>query len=400
MTLDGLVSGSVKSSGVPAPITVDRTNPTPVAAPAAEAPAPALADKLESGPSRTPQGSATNVILTADPNEQTSPGKAPTGDISAMWQKVFGDASKGAQTNQLLNDVAYIQAQKDQPTDRPVTPSTTGKKATTRDLPAGKLTANADGSITTPGGYTVKNDGGYQWRVIEPSGKEHRIWGDPHVDENNDGKDDWHFNQDSSFILPDGTKIFCDTDKVSEYGGEDVTLSTALYIQYQDSLGTMDVVNGGAGKVGGGGYVYDAAAKDGDVFVLSDDSTFLDAKTLGDLYDAGGDFKADIDTSTKGTISANAAIAVAASLGRELPTTTATKPRDRDTTIPLGGSLSELVASAYDKGGADLSQEVSGQSAPKQPTKNGITPLTSSQTAAVSSATTLSGLVSDVKQGA
>lgn len=39
-----------------------------------------------------------------------------------------------------------------------------------------------------------------------------RIWGDPHVDEGCDGKDDWHFGNDSTFVLPDGTKVCLDTE--------------------------------------------------------------------------------------------------------------------------------------------------------------------------------------------
>ncbi len=116
--------------------------------------------------------------------------------------------------------------------------STSAQTATVSNvLPTGALTANADGSITTPGGYTVFNDGNHQWRVAEPDGTQHRIWGDPHVDEGNDGTSDWSFDTDASFVLGDGTKIFCDTDKVSTYGGKDVTTSDMLKIQYQDHSG-------------------------------------------------------------------------------------------------------------------------------------------------------------------
>lgn len=170
----------------------------------------------------------------------------------------------------------------------------------------GDLRRNEDGSITTPGGYTIVNDGGRQWRVIEPSGREHRIWGDPHVDENNDGQDDWHFDQDASFILPDGTKIFCDTVKVGEKGDGDITVSDKLMIQFGDSLGTMDVTQAGSSALERGGLAYDEANGDGQRFVLGDDGSWKDGETLGDLYDGGGDFIADVDTSKIGTISAQA----------------------------------------------------------------------------------------------
>jgi hypothetical protein len=38
-----------------------------------------------------------------------------------------------------------------------------------------------------------------------------RIWGDPHVEEA-DGQTNWHFGEDSTFILPDGTKICLNTE--------------------------------------------------------------------------------------------------------------------------------------------------------------------------------------------
>jgi len=178
-------------------------------------------------------------------------------------------------------------------------------------LPPGDLKVNADGSITTPGGYTIMNDGGHQWRIKDPSGLETKIFGDPHVDEGNDGTVDWHFNQDGTFILPDGTKIFCDTDKVSE----GITTSSTLKIQYQDQLGTMDVANGGAGTVEKtGGLAYDSANKDGQIFVMGQDHKFYDGETLGKLYDAGGDFAADVAADKLGGISKEALISLNGSL--------------------------------------------------------------------------------------
>jgi len=60
-----------------------------------------------------------------------------------------------------------------------------------------------------------------------------RIWGDPHVDEGGDGKDEWHFGQDSSFILPDGTKIALDTEPNSAgewyVVGVDVLMGTSRF---------------------------------------------------------------------------------------------------------------------------------------------------------------------------
>jgi len=54
--------------------------------------------------------------------------------------------------------------------------------------------------------YSPKADGTYK--------QETRIWGDPHVNEGGGG-DNWHFGDDSTFILPDGTKICLNTEETS-----------------------------------------------------------------------------------------------------------------------------------------------------------------------------------------
>ncbi len=168
-----------------------------------------------------------------------------------------------------------------------------------------------DGVVTTPGGYQVVNNGGREWIIREPNGKEHRIWGDPHVDENSDGSSDWHFDGDGSFVLPDGTKIFCDTEKTGTLGAGDITVSDQVVIVYGDSMVTMDVTQAGNAEKSWGGVSWDDAHDDGQVFVLGDDHQWKDGATLGDLYDGGGDFVADINGGAKGTISAAAAAVLA-----------------------------------------------------------------------------------------
>jgi hypothetical protein len=65
--------------------------------------------------------------------------------------------------------------------------------------------------VQTPGQYTIEI-ANCDIRIYDPQGRRQtRIWGDPHVDEGAAG-DDWHFGQDSTFILPDGTKICLDTE--------------------------------------------------------------------------------------------------------------------------------------------------------------------------------------------
>jgi hypothetical protein len=85
--------------------------------------------------------------------------------------------------------------------------------------PAGKgLTVGADGwpegTVTTAGGYRIVPEGKTNWEIYAPgqkfSEKAHtRIWGDPHVDEGDGTR--WDFTKSSDFVLPDGTRIHCET---------------------------------------------------------------------------------------------------------------------------------------------------------------------------------------------
>jgi hypothetical protein len=77
----------------------------------------------------------------------------------------------------------------------------------------------------------------------------------------------------------------------------------------------MDVANGGAGTVEKtGGLAYDSANKDGQIFVMGQDHKFYDGETLGKLYDAGGDFAADVAADKLGGISKEALISLNGSL--------------------------------------------------------------------------------------
>lgn len=73
------------------------------------------------------------------------------------------------------------------------------------------LTKNADGSVTTAGGYKIQPEGkDSAFKIFGPDGKElTRVWGDPHVQEGDGTK--WDFTKDSNFVLPDGTRIGLDT---------------------------------------------------------------------------------------------------------------------------------------------------------------------------------------------
>ncbi len=90
------------------------------------------------------------------------------------------------------------------------------------------LTKNADGSITTAGGYSIQMEGKDEaWKVIGPDGKQlTRVWGDPHVNEA-DG-DKWDFKDSSTFTLPDGTRIFARTTPSEK--NKDKTFTSSLDI--------------------------------------------------------------------------------------------------------------------------------------------------------------------------
>ncbi len=67
--------------------------------------------------------------------------------------------------------------------------------------------------VMSQGGYTIEMKG-HEVIVYDRKGTQiTRIWGDPHVNEKNGG-DNWHFGNDSTFILPDGTKLCLDTKEI------------------------------------------------------------------------------------------------------------------------------------------------------------------------------------------
>lgn len=86
---------------------------------------------------------------------------------------------------------------------------------------------------------TIELDNGYKlsfenqhnaWRLTDAEGNTMRVWGDPHVDEDADGKTDWDFKHDSTFILEDGTKITVGTKNI----GNRLTVTDDLTITKGD----------------------------------------------------------------------------------------------------------------------------------------------------------------------
>lgn len=100
--------------------------------------------------------------------------------------------------------------------------------------------------FTTSGGYQVETDvnqGGHQTWIRNPAGETiAHIHGDPHVDLNADGTDDFHFGDNSSFVLGDGTEIFLNTENVAgtdaagDYTHSKVFLTTGVYVKAGDNI--------------------------------------------------------------------------------------------------------------------------------------------------------------------
>jgi hypothetical protein len=118
-------------------------------------------------------------------------------------------------------------------------PETSGTRAATAQDSGSSANANdgvwthevKDGEATIRLGdrYTIKaNEKDASWTVTNnETGKTAKISGDPHVDSNGDGKNDFDFKKDMTFKLDDGTKITVGTVP----GGKDgATYSSQLTI--------------------------------------------------------------------------------------------------------------------------------------------------------------------------
>jgi len=140
--------------------------------------------------------------------------------------------------------------------------------------------------VRTGGGYTVEMKG-HELHLYDPDGECFtRIWGDPHVDEGCDGKDDWHFGNDSTFVLPDGTKICLDTEPNAkgEYYvvGVDVLQGST---RYHYSGGEEDGMSMDAHRFDEENADYAVDDGTAGVFVLAEDDTWAVIGDDGHLHD-------------------------------------------------------------------------------------------------------------------
>ncbi len=105
-----------------------------------------------------------------------------------------------------------------------------------------------------------------------------RIWGDPHVDEKGTGNgDDWHFGEDSTFILPDGTKLSLNTKETQPGNGIYFTVGIDIQSGTQRAFagegfdGTMRNAGVANDRVEFDAQYADTRGTSGGVFALVDD---------------------------------------------------------------------------------------------------------------------------------
>lgn len=152
--------------------------------------------------------------------------------------------------------------------------------------PSGSLKADSN-KVTTPGGYEIEPLGIHEWKITGPDGKSTRIWGDPHVEEGDGGK--WDFKRDSTFMLPDGTRINVST---APYGNG-ATVTSGLEIINGNDRVTVSGIEQGKGNIGQvtqDGFAHANSFGNKDVFVMgkqSDDWSFQGREVTGS--NNGGD---------------------------------------------------------------------------------------------------------------
>ncbi len=136
--------------------------------------------------------------------------------------------------------------------------------------------------ITTPGGYTIEPTGKFEWKITGPDGKSTRIWGDPHVAEGDGGK--WDFKRDSTFVLPDGTRINVTT---KPWGNGGMTVTGGLEVINGNDRVLVSDIDQGKGKIGSityDGFQHVNGFGGNDVFVMgneTDDWSFQGKEIIG-----------------------------------------------------------------------------------------------------------------------
>lgn len=152
--------------------------------------------------------------------------------------------------------------------------------------PSGSLKTDS-GKITTPGGYTIEPMGKFEWKITGPDGKSTRVWGDPHVAESDGGK--WDFKRNSTFMLPDGTRI----NVTTKPWNNGTTVTSGLEIINGNDRVLVSDIDQGKGKIGQvtqDGYQHVNGFGRNDVFVMgreTDDWSYQGREIIGS--NNGGD---------------------------------------------------------------------------------------------------------------
>lgn len=136
--------------------------------------------------------------------------------------------------------------------------------------PEGSLQVEGD-TITTPGGYEIKQLGQHEWSITGPDGATTRVWGDPHVDEGDrEGATDWDFKRNSTFVLGDGTRINVST---VPHGDNGMTVTGGLEVISGNERVQVSGIGEGKGQIGEvtqDGYAHANNFAGADVFVMGD----------------------------------------------------------------------------------------------------------------------------------
>ena len=126
-------------------------------------------------------------------------------------------------------------------------------------------------SIHLDGGYKITvHDNDNKWDIADANGNVTTIWGDPHVSEN-DREGYWDFHDDSTFVLPDGTKISVGTAPYNE--NTDITVTESLTItKGHQSISVSGIANNQptVGQPSFNGIALDDNTNDGHIFQTGD----------------------------------------------------------------------------------------------------------------------------------
>ena len=146
--------------------------------------------------------------------------------------------------------------------------------------PSGSLKADG-GKVTTPGGYTIEPLGKFEWKITGPDGKSTRVWGDPHVAESDGGK--WDFKRNSTFMLPDGTRI----NVTTKPWRNEMTVTAGLEIINGNDRVLISDIDKGKGRIGTvtqDGFMHANSFRGSDVFVMgreTDDWSYRGREIIG-----------------------------------------------------------------------------------------------------------------------